>query len=126
VSYRADRHLIDLMLAHVSKDKTEGAYNRALHIDRWPIYRWRLGCEADAKVATMARHQAWFVTYKPVGSTSRKGYRRSSKQFASEQDAKAFAKDRLAEGSEITAGTLNPHSPKRFIGAARILDWLNE
>jgi integrase len=32
--YRADRHLIDLMLAHVSKDKTEGAYNRALHIDR--------------------------------------------------------------------------------------------
>jgi integrase len=32
--YRADRHLIDLMLAHVSKDKTEGAYNRAFHLDR--------------------------------------------------------------------------------------------
>jgi hypothetical protein len=45
---------------------------------------------------------------------------------ANEQDAKAFAKDRLAEGSEITAGTLNPHSPKRFIGSAQILDWLNE
>jgi hypothetical protein len=74
----------------------------------------------------MAHHQAWFVTYQPVGSNSRKGHRRSSKQFASEQDAKAFAKDRLAEGAEITAGTLNPHSPKRFIGAARILDWLNE
>jgi hypothetical protein len=68
----------------------------------------------------------WFVTYQPVGRVSGIGYSRSSKQFANEQDAKAFAKDRLTEGSEITAGTLNPHSPKRFIGAARILDWLDE
>jgi hypothetical protein len=43
----------------------------------------------------------WFVTYQPVGSTSRKGYSRSSKQFANEQDAKAFAKDRLAKGMEL-------------------------
>lgn len=27
-----DRHIIDLMLAHVSKDKVEGAYNRAQHL----------------------------------------------------------------------------------------------
>jgi hypothetical protein len=74
----------------------------------------------------MARHQTWFVTYQPVGSASRKGYRRKSKQFSNEQGAKAFAKDRFTEGAEMTAGTLNPHSPKRFIGAARILDWLNE
>lgn len=32
--YPADRHIIDLMLAHVSKDKVEGAYNRALHLER--------------------------------------------------------------------------------------------
>jgi hypothetical protein len=68
----------------------------------------------------------WFVTYQPIGRVPGKGYRRRSKQFANEQDAKAFAKDRLTEGSEITAGTLNPHSPKRFIGSARILDWLND
>ena len=68
----------------------------------------------------------WFVTYQPVGRVSRNGYSRSSKQFANEQDAKAFAKDRFTEGSEITAGTLNPHSPKRFIGSAQILDWLND
>jgi integrase len=30
----ADRPVIDLMLAHVPKDKVEGAYNRALHLDR--------------------------------------------------------------------------------------------
>lgn len=32
--YPADRHIIDLMLAHVPKDKVEAAYNRAAHLDR--------------------------------------------------------------------------------------------
>ena len=32
--YRQDRHIVDLMLAHVPKDRTESAYNRALHLDR--------------------------------------------------------------------------------------------
>lgn len=32
--FKADRAVIDLMLAHVPKDKVEGAYNRALHLDR--------------------------------------------------------------------------------------------
>ena len=32
--YPADKPVIDLMLAHVPKDKVEGAYNRALHLKR--------------------------------------------------------------------------------------------
>lgn len=32
--YRADRDVVDLMLAHAPKDKTEAAYNRALHMPR--------------------------------------------------------------------------------------------
>lgn len=32
--YPADRHIIDLMLAHWRKDEVEAAYNRALHLDR--------------------------------------------------------------------------------------------
>lgn len=32
--FRADRHVIDLMLAHVKKDRTEAAYNRAEHLER--------------------------------------------------------------------------------------------
>ncbi len=32
--YPADRPVIDRMLAHVPKDKVEGAYNRALYLDR--------------------------------------------------------------------------------------------
>ncbi|MER9588374.1 integrase arm-type DNA-binding domain-containing protein [Mesorhizobium australicum] len=32
--FRVDKPVIDVMLAHVPKDKTEGAYNRALHMER--------------------------------------------------------------------------------------------
>jgi integrase len=32
--FPADKPVIDLMLAHVPKDKVEGAYNRALHLER--------------------------------------------------------------------------------------------
>jgi integrase len=33
-NFPGDKHIIDLMLAHVPKDKVEGAYNRALHLKR--------------------------------------------------------------------------------------------
>ena len=33
---------------------------------------------------------------------------------------------RLTEGSNVNAGTLNPHLPKRTITSLEILDWLNE
>jgi hypothetical protein len=33
---------------------------------------------------------------------------------------------RLTEGSNVHAGTLNPHLPKRTITSLEILDWLNE
>ena len=32
--FKDDRHIIDLMLAHVPKDRVEGAYNRAEHLER--------------------------------------------------------------------------------------------
>jgi hypothetical protein len=32
--HKHDRHIIDLMLAHVPKNVVEGAYNRAEHLDR--------------------------------------------------------------------------------------------
>jgi hypothetical protein len=52
------------------------------------------------------------------------GQRRMSEKFANEDDAKVFARARLAERPGVTAGTINPHSPKCFIGSAQIVDWL--
>jgi hypothetical protein len=67
----------------------------------------------------------WFVTYHPRAGDA--DYRtRKSEQFANEQDAKVFARARLIEDPDVTAGTINPHVPKRFIGSAQIVDWLEK
>jgi hypothetical protein len=67
----------------------------------------------------------WFVTYHP--RAGHPGYRtRKSEQFANEHDAKSFALARVIEDPDVTAGTINPHLPKRFIGSAQIVDWLEE
>jgi hypothetical protein len=51
---------------------------------------------------------------------------RSTEVFQTEQQAKAFARARRAEDLSVTAGTLNPHVPKRTIASMQILGWLNE
>jgi hypothetical protein len=67
----------------------------------------------------------WFVTYEPHGRHPGEEQKRKSEKFANE-DAKVFARDRVAEDPGVTAGTINPHLPKRFIGCAQIVDWLDE
>jgi hypothetical protein len=49
-----------------------------------------------------------------------------TKTFRNEQDAKAFARAKLADKLNVNAGTLNPHAPKRTITSRQLLDWLNE
>jgi hypothetical protein len=69
----------------------------------------------------------WFVTYRLIGSSRGRGeHRRLSDTFSNELDAKKFAMARVADARDITAGTINPHLPKRTIGSAQIPDWLNE
>jgi hypothetical protein len=41
--------------------------------------------------------------------------------FRNEQDAKAFARGKLAVGSNVNAGTLNSHLPKRTITSTQCL-----
>jgi len=51
---------------------------------------------------------------------------RRSRTFASESDAKRFAAARIEQGVELSAGTLNPVTPKRVIGPSQIDGWLSE
>jgi hypothetical protein len=68
----------------------------------------------------------WYVSiYVPREDTSGH-YSRRSRTFTSEDDAKQFARTRLAEGVEVSAGTLNPVRPKRIIGPLQIERWLTE
>jgi len=74
----------------------------------------------------MSSTPIWFVTYQPGEPRSRKHHPRSGRTFQNEPDAKAFAKARLSDARHIVAGTINPHLPKRVVGSAHIIDWLDE
>jgi len=66
----------------------------------------------------------WYVSFElPRGNRLRA---RATETFRSELEAKKFARVKLAETQHVTAGTLNPHLPKRTIAPARILEWLEE
>ena len=66
----------------------------------------------------------WYVSFElPRG---KRKLTRATKTFRSELEAKKFARAKLAETLNVSAGTLNPHLPKRTIAAAQILEWLEE
>jgi hypothetical protein len=68
----------------------------------------------------------WYVTYevRNAGILPRQRRPRETRTFASEQEAKLFARARLDEGLAVFAGTINPHLPKRVIPASGIQAWL--
>jgi hypothetical protein len=68
----------------------------------------------------------WYVSFWAHERVGERAQPRVTEVFQNEQDAKAFARAKLAEALNVTAGTLNPHQPKRIIASAQILDWLNE
>ena len=69
----------------------------------------------------------WYVSFEPKERLpGQRALIRKTETFRNEQDAKAFARARPADGLNINAGTLNPHQPKRTISSKQLRDWLNE
>jgi len=69
----------------------------------------------------------WYVSFEFKEQVlGKRSQARVTETFRNEQDAKAHARARLAEGLNVNAGTLNPHLPKRTITSKQILDWLKE
>jgi hypothetical protein len=66
----------------------------------------------------------WYVSFDlPRG---RREHSRATETFPNERDAKNFARAKVVDTSNVTAGTLNPHLPKRTIAARQILEWLEQ
>jgi hypothetical protein len=66
----------------------------------------------------------WYVSFElPPGKRKRA---RATETFRSELEAKKFARAKLVDTLNVSAGTLNPHLPKRTIAAAQILERLEE
>jgi hypothetical protein len=69
----------------------------------------------------------WYVSFQSNELVGKRTHViRGTEIFLNERDAKVFATAKLAEGSIVNAGTLNPHLPKRTIASMQILSWLNE
>jgi hypothetical protein len=66
----------------------------------------------------------WYVSFDlPHGKRAQS---RWTETFPTEREAKNFARAKLVETPKVTAGTLNPHLPKRTIAATQIVHWLEE
>jgi hypothetical protein len=69
----------------------------------------------------------WYVSFEPKEQArGRRTHTRLAESFQTEQQAKAFARAKLADGLNVSAGTLNPHQPKRTISSIQLREWLNE
>ena len=80
-----------------------------------------------SRYATMTQPDIWYVAYGPDKAIktddSATGMVRSTRTFKSEVDAKLFAMQVLAKGWSASAGTLNPHQPKKIVGPGQIERW---
>ncbi len=75
----------------------------------------------------MTQPDTWYVAFGPDKRMKEDGDAasklRSTRTFRSEIDAKLFAMQILAKGWTATAGTINPHQPKRVVGPADVERW---
>jgi hypothetical protein len=66
----------------------------------------------------------WYVSFElPRG---KRALARATETFPNEREAKKFARAKLIDTPKVTAGTLNPHLPKRTIAARQIVQWLEQ
>ena len=66
----------------------------------------------------------WYVSFElPRG---KRAHARATETFPNEREAKKFARTKLVDTPHVSAGTLNPHLPKRTIAATEMLEWLEE
>jgi hypothetical protein len=66
----------------------------------------------------------WYVSYTVKSDDGSRRYARKTRTFDTEKHAKLFAREIVASNLCPTAGTINPHSPKKIIATAAMENWL--
>jgi hypothetical protein len=71
-------------------------------------------------------NHTWYVTFEVPrsGTLVQRRNPRLTKTFDIEAEARDFARTKFNEGLIVTAGTVNPHLPRRAIPSAEIPAWL--
>ena len=81
---------------------------------------------ARARVSWLISPEARGTSHLNCRGAKRGRHARATETFPNEREAKKFARAKLAETQHVSAGTLNPHLPKRTIASAQMLEWLEE
>jgi hypothetical protein len=66
----------------------------------------------------------WYVSYTVKSDDGSRRYARKTRTFDSEELAKLFAREIVADNLRPTAGTINPYSPKKIVSATGMATWL--
>lgn len=108
VARRCDRRSLDLVIVELS---------RSIVISFGPPSMSRRGVV-----------HTWYVSVQTELSKSGSGrtYSRLSRSFPLESDAKKYAAMVIREGRAVTAGTINPKSPKVVIPSSGIRRWIED
>jgi hypothetical protein len=72
----------------------------------------------------MPEQNRWYVSYTVKSNDGPRRYARRTMTFETEEHAKLFARESAANNLRLSAGTINPHSPKRVISATEMATWL--
>jgi hypothetical protein len=70
----------------------------------------------------------WYVTFenRKRGILPKRRSPRETRTFATEDEAKVFARAKLDEAVVVFAGTINPYLPRRHIPSGQVYIWLAE
>ncbi len=74
----------------------------------------------------MPEPNRWYVSYTVQSDHGARRKSRVTKTFNTEGHAKLFAREIAVNSLRLTAGTINPHSPKGIVSATEIAAWLEE
>jgi hypothetical protein len=71
-------------------------------------------------------NHTWYVTFEVPrsGTLVQRRNPRLTRSFDTEAEARDFARTKFEGGLIVTAGTINPHLPRRAIPSEEILAWL--
>jgi hypothetical protein len=72
----------------------------------------------------MPEPNRWYVSYTVQSDRSPRRNARMTRTFDTEEHAKVFAMEIATNGLRLTAGTINPHLPKKVIPTTEVAAWV--
>jgi hypothetical protein len=72
----------------------------------------------------MSEPNRWYATYTEQSDRSPRRNARMTRIYDTEEHAKLFAKEIATNGLRLTAGTINPHLPKKVIRTTELAAWV--